>query len=44
MHPNHGQLGQGRCLALIHARPTGNHSCHNTAGAGPTGMYLSSLS
>lgn len=45
MHPNHyGQLGQGRCLTLIHAEPTGNHSCRNTAGAGPTGMYLSPLS
>lgn len=41
MHPNYyGQLAQGRCLALIHARTTGNHSCRNTAGTGASGMYL----
>ncbi|MFD7963452.1 GDSL-type esterase/lipase family protein [Streptomyces zaomyceticus] len=41
MHPNaYGQQALGRCLALVHARPTGNHSCRNTAGAGPSGMYL----
>ncbi|MBX9422033.1 GDSL-type esterase/lipase family protein [Streptomyces lateritius] len=41
MHPNaYGQQALGRCLALIHARPTGNHSCRNTAGSGPAGMYL----
>ncbi|WP_405870860.1 GDSL-type esterase/lipase family protein [Streptomyces zaomyceticus] len=41
MHPNaYGQQAFGRCLALVHARPTGNHSCRNTAGAGPSGMYL----
>ncbi|WP_327164969.1 GDSL-type esterase/lipase family protein [Streptomyces zaomyceticus] len=41
MHPNaFGQQAFGRCLALVHARPTGNHSCRNTAGAGPSGMYL----
>ncbi|WP_406275656.1 GDSL-type esterase/lipase family protein [Streptomyces sp. NBC_00191] len=45
MHPNsYGQLGQGRCLTLIHAAPTGNHLCRNTAGAGAAGMYLSPLS
>ncbi|MGW6389020.1 GDSL-type esterase/lipase family protein [Streptomyces sp. NPDC055103] len=41
MHPNaYGQQALGRCLALVHARPTGNHSCRNTAGAGASGMYL----
>ncbi|MFF0479246.1 GDSL-type esterase/lipase family protein [Streptomyces sp. NPDC004284] len=41
MHPNaYGQQGLGRCLALVYARPTGNQSCRNTAGAGPSGMYL----
>ncbi|WP_435973328.1 GDSL-type esterase/lipase family protein [Streptomyces sp. Qhu_M48] len=41
MHPNaYGQQALGRCLALVHARPTGNHSCRNTAGSGPSGMYL----
>ncbi|MCX5229573.1 GDSL-type esterase/lipase family protein [Streptomyces sp. NPDC006553] len=41
MHPNaYGQQALGRCLALIHARPTGNHSCRNTAGSGPSAMYL----
>ncbi|MFB9392610.1 GDSL-type esterase/lipase family protein [Streptomyces coeruleoprunus] len=41
MHPNYyGQLAQGRCLALIHAKPTGDHSCRNTAGSGTSGMYL----
>ncbi|MFF0427809.1 GDSL-type esterase/lipase family protein [Streptomyces sp. NPDC004520] len=41
MHPNaYGQQGFGRCLALVYARPTGNQSCRNTAGAGPSGMYL----
>ncbi|MGP3636955.1 GDSL-type esterase/lipase family protein [Streptomyces sp. 24-1644] len=41
VHPNHyGQLALGRCLALIHARPSGDYSCRNTAGAGASGMYL----
>ncbi|WP_406063672.1 GDSL-type esterase/lipase family protein [Streptomyces sp. NBC_01077] len=41
MHPNaYGQQALGRCLALIHARPTGNQTCRNTAGSGPSGMYL----
>ncbi|MEU7070252.1 GDSL-type esterase/lipase family protein [Streptomyces narbonensis] len=41
MHPNaYGQQALGRCLALVHARPTGNHSCRNTAGSGASGMYL----
>ncbi|MFD9245816.1 GDSL-type esterase/lipase family protein [Streptomyces sp. NPDC059556] len=41
MHPNaYGQQALGRCLALVHARPTGHHSCRNTAGSGPSGMYL----
>ncbi|MFI2369024.1 GDSL-type esterase/lipase family protein [Streptomyces sp. NPDC018833] len=43
-HPNHyGQLAQGRCLALVHAKPTGDYSCRNTAGDGPSGMYLTAL-
>ncbi|CAM5649881.1 hypothetical protein [Streptomyces narbonensis] len=41
MHLNaYGQQALGRCLALVHARPTGNHSCRNTAGSGASGMYL----
>ncbi|MFI1978967.1 GDSL-type esterase/lipase family protein [Streptomyces wedmorensis] len=41
MHPNaYGQQALGRCLALIHAVPTGNRSCRNTAGSGASGMYL----
>ncbi|MFD0372071.1 GDSL-type esterase/lipase family protein [Streptomyces sp. NPDC127114] len=41
MHPNYyGQQAQGRCLALINAKATGNFSCRNTAGAGASGMYL----
>ncbi|MFJ9796372.1 GDSL-type esterase/lipase family protein [Streptomyces sp. NPDC101145] len=45
MHPNHyGQLGQSRCLGLLLAKPTGHHSCRNTPGSGPTGMYLTPLS
>ncbi|MFC9386625.1 GDSL-type esterase/lipase family protein [Streptomyces venezuelae] len=41
MHPNaYGQQALGRCLALVHARPTGHQNCRNTAGAGPSGMYL----
>ncbi|MER7951636.1 GDSL-type esterase/lipase family protein [Streptomyces sp. NPDC096079] len=41
MHPNaYGQQALGRCLALIAARPTGHQSCRNTAGSGPSGMYL----
>ncbi|MFH8370420.1 GDSL-type esterase/lipase family protein [Streptomyces sp. NPDC018031] len=45
MHPNHyGQLGQGRCLALIHAKPTGDFSCRNTPGSGASGMYLTAVS
>ncbi|HEY9372043.1 GDSL-type esterase/lipase family protein [Streptomyces sp.] len=45
VHPNYyGQLALGRCLSLIHARPTGDFSCRNTAGAGATGMYLTALS
>ncbi|WP_137992467.1 GDSL-type esterase/lipase family protein [Streptomyces vilmorinianum] len=45
MHPNYyGQLALGRCLALIHARPSGDFSCRNTAGSGPSGMYLTTVS
>ncbi|MEU8678807.1 hypothetical protein [Streptomyces sp. NPDC048560] len=45
VHPNYyGQLALGRCLALIHARPTGNHSCRNTAGSGTSGVYLATAS
>lgn len=45
VHPNYyGQLALGRCLALIHARPTGNFSCRNTAGSGASGMYLTAVS
>ncbi|WP_411077848.1 GDSL-type esterase/lipase family protein [Streptomyces sp. cmx-10-25] len=41
MHPNaYGQQALGRCLALIHAVPTGHRACRNTAGAGVPGMYL----
>ncbi|MFJ5709126.1 GDSL-type esterase/lipase family protein [Streptomyces sp. NPDC093105] len=41
MHPNaYGQQALGRCLALIHATPSGHRACRNTAGAGPSGMYL----
>ncbi|MFE0734920.1 GDSL-type esterase/lipase family protein [Streptomyces sp. NPDC058855] len=41
MHPGfYGQQALGRCLALIHATPTGNRSCRNTAGTGASGMYL----
>lgn len=41
MHPNYyGQLGLGRCLALMYAKTTGNHACRNTAGTGASGMYL----
>nr|WP_240109358.1 GDSL-type esterase/lipase family protein [Streptomyces sp. MUM 203J] len=45
MHPNYyGQLGQGRCLALVYAAgASGHHTCRNTPGAGTSGMYLSSL-
>ncbi|MHC0429366.1 GDSL-type esterase/lipase family protein [Streptomyces sp. O3] len=44
MHPNYyGQLGQGRCLSLIYAEPTGDHGCRNTAGSGASGMYLTAL-
>ncbi|MFC9243019.1 GDSL-type esterase/lipase family protein [Streptomyces sp. NPDC057136] len=45
VHPNYyGQLALGRCLTLIHARPSGNYSCRNTAGAGASGMYLTTVS
>ncbi|WP_274557214.1 GDSL-type esterase/lipase family protein [Streptomyces spiramyceticus] len=45
VHPNYfGQLGQGRCLALIYAKPTGNYTCRNTAGSGASGMYLTAVS
>ncbi|MBT2443701.1 hypothetical protein J7E93_27115 [Streptomyces sp. ISL-36] len=45
VHPNHyGQLALGRCLALIHARPSGDFGCRNTAGTGASGMYLTALS
>ncbi|WP_234352268.1 MULTISPECIES: hypothetical protein [unclassified Streptomyces] len=41
MHPNaYGQQALGRCLALIHAVPSGHRACRNTAGAGASGMYL----
>lgn len=45
MHPNYyGQLGQGRCLALVYAAgANGHHTCRNTPGAGTSGMYLRSL-
>lgn len=45
MHSNYyGQLGQGRCLSLIHARPSGNYTCRNSAGSGASGMYLTAVS
>ncbi|MET9373911.1 GDSL-type esterase/lipase family protein [Streptomyces sp. NPDC002992] len=45
VHPNYyGQLALGRCLALIHAQPSGNFSCRNTAGSGASGMYLTAVS
>ncbi|MGH3858777.1 GDSL-type esterase/lipase family protein [Actinokineospora sp.] len=45
MHPNYyGQLGLGRCLTLMYAKPTGNHTCRNTAGVGASGMYLTATS
>lgn len=45
VHPSYyGQLALGRCLTLIHARPSGNYSCRNTAGAGASGMYLTTVS
>ncbi|MFJ3901720.1 GDSL-type esterase/lipase family protein [Streptomyces sp. NPDC090025] len=45
MHPNYfGQTALGRCLALVYARPTGDFSCRNTAGAGTSGMYLTNAS
>ncbi|MFF5933024.1 GDSL-type esterase/lipase family protein [Streptomyces sp. NPDC012508] len=45
VHPNHyGQLALGRCLALIHARPSGDFSCRNTTGTGASGMYLTAVS
>ncbi|MCB5179441.1 GDSL-type esterase/lipase family protein [Streptomyces antimicrobicus] len=41
MHPNYyGQLALGRCLSLIAAKPSGDFSCRNTAGADHNGMYL----
>ncbi|WP_282695272.1 GDSL-type esterase/lipase family protein [Streptomyces sp. CC208A] len=41
MHPNaYGQQALGRCLALIDTVPSGHRACRNTAGAGPSGMYL----
>ncbi|MFG2333136.1 GDSL-type esterase/lipase family protein [Streptomyces sp. NPDC048604] len=44
MHPNHyGQQALGRCLSLMNAKPTGDFSCRNTAGAGASGMYLTGL-
>ncbi|MFJ3924551.1 GDSL-type esterase/lipase family protein [Streptomyces sp. NPDC090022] len=44
MHPNYfGQLAAGRCLALVHARTSGDFSCRNTAGGDHTGMYLTAL-
>ncbi|MEU9861411.1 GDSL-type esterase/lipase family protein [Streptomyces sp. NPDC047971] len=45
VHPNHyGQSALGRCLTLIHAQPSGNFSCRNTAGTGSSGMYLTPVS
>ncbi|WP_260610459.1 GDSL-type esterase/lipase family protein [Streptomyces sp. WAC06614] len=44
MHPNYyGQLALGRCLSLLGARPSGDFSCRNTAGADHTGMYLTAM-
>ncbi|MFE9257336.1 GDSL-type esterase/lipase family protein [Streptomyces sp. NPDC006879] len=44
MHPNYyGQLALGRCLTLVYAKGSGNHSCRNTAGGDRNGMYLTSL-
>ncbi|MFJ2867911.1 GDSL-type esterase/lipase family protein [Kitasatospora sp. NPDC087314] len=41
MHPNYyGQQAVGRCLTLLWGRPTGDYSCHNTAGQDASGMYL----
>ncbi|SDI46536.1 GDSL-like Lipase/Acylhydrolase family protein [Actinokineospora alba] len=45
MHPNHyGQLGLGRCLTLMYAKTTGNHTCRNTPATGASGMYLTATS
>lgn len=45
VHPNYyGQLALGRCLALVHARTSGDYSCRNTAGTGASGMYLATSS
>ncbi|MEU8529982.1 MULTISPECIES: GDSL-type esterase/lipase family protein [Streptomyces] len=45
VHPNYyGQQALGRCLSLIHAQPTGNFTCRNTAGSGTSGMYLTAVS
>jgi hypothetical protein len=43
MHPNYyGQLGLGRCLALISAQPVGrDFSCNDTPGEDASGVYLS---
>ncbi|WP_338674338.1 GDSL-type esterase/lipase family protein [Streptomyces sp. SCSIO 30461] len=44
-HPNYyAQRALGRCLALIHAKPTGDYACQNTAGKGDSGMYLTGVS
>jgi hypothetical protein len=42
MHPNHyGQRALGTCLRLMHAKATGDFTCHNTPGTGPGRMTLS---
>jgi hypothetical protein len=44
LHPNaYGQRAMGRCIQLIYAVASGNRRCHNTAGSGVSGMYLSSI-
>ncbi|MFG2848579.1 GDSL-type esterase/lipase family protein [Kitasatospora sp. NPDC048296] len=44
-HPNYyGQLGLGRCLALIAAQPAAsNYTCRNTPGQDTSGVYLNPL-
>ena len=44
LHPNaYGQRAMGRCIQLIYSVTSGNRMCHNTAGQGVSGMYLSSI-
>lgn len=34
---------QGRCMALVYERASGNRSCRNTPGAGVSSMTISSI-